>query len=657
MKYPFELCIKSMLGFCDQVVAVDAGSTDGTIETLEKLHKEDPRFEFYVEPVDFSHPRWAIHQDGYLKGKARAHCTGDFCWQMDTDEIVAEYDFGRIHQLCDNMNETKLIMLPMIEFWGSLDMIRGDFFSWKPRFSVNEPGIGHGIPNEFKCIDSKGHEYPKPYDSDSCNYIYTETQESVPIVIPSFRKNADISNMSDTEFERYFFEALDRFPHVFHISWLDLPRKIKHYQVHWGKFHASMYNEPLEDTAENNRMFDKPWGEVSDADIKERAHQLKTLGPRFFSQGKKFDPAERGLMFRFNRPLPSGLKEWVVDNMPDVETESSATFLSENKKVSCIIPLFDAPDLDALISDLSEQTYKNIEVLITACSEEQNAQDYVDRLKEKYNSLDISLLRTKDRDPGSLLNHGIRYAGGTFLLPLLKGVRLKSQYLERAVNALSSSQSNIYFSAIELPDGRAELIDYNAYFIRYMNTLPVCAVLKKSLWETAHGYSPAISQGCEWNFWISCSQHMQISLEQTPMVICETGINRESNNEYLPLFKMANSELYPVEEVLEAHQEFSSIPGISGEEVLSKADIHRDDWLLQFMSGLIHENSNQQAAMESYSSSIYLSNQMQWQPIYRLGIIVSKMGKSREAQELFHHVRTIRPDMASIVNRYFQSQP
>ena len=163
MDYPFIESIQSLLGFCDEVIVVDGGSEDGTIEALQPLAASDPRLKIHVEPIDYSTPNWALYQDGFQKARARSHCTGDFCWQNDNDEIILESDFKRIRRLPDAMQDHTMIMLPMVEFWGALDRVRGDFFSWKPRFSVNDPRITHGIPRDIKCYDMAGYEYARPF--------------------------------------------------------------------------------------------------------------------------------------------------------------------------------------------------------------------------------------------------------------------------------------------------------------------------------------------------------------------------------------------------------------------------------------------------------------------------------------------------------------
>lgn len=310
MNYPLESCINSLLGFADEVCVADGGSDDGTLELLESFSKKESRFSYSVHPIDFEHPRWAIHSDGYQKANARAMCTADYCWQIDSDEIVVAEDFDRIRHLPVAFKEVMefepVVFMPMIEFWGSFDTIRADFLSWKPRFSLNDPNITHGIPLEFRMVDPDGHEYPRPFESDSCNYIYKDSQMSVPMCFPL---KTDELEMGREKFEEFFTESLRLFPSVLHVSWLNLERKIEHYRKFWVKFHSSMYNKPALDNAEGNVMFDKPWSEVSDSDIKKRAQELQESGPRFFMK-KDDDNAQSGLTIPYQGPIPADLRTW-----------------------------------------------------------------------------------------------------------------------------------------------------------------------------------------------------------------------------------------------------------------------------------------------------------------------------------------------------------
>ena len=53
---PFEQSIKSMLGFCDEVVVLDGESDDGTYEILEKMAKENEKIKLYQNTFDMDEP-------------------------------------------------------------------------------------------------------------------------------------------------------------------------------------------------------------------------------------------------------------------------------------------------------------------------------------------------------------------------------------------------------------------------------------------------------------------------------------------------------------------------------------------------------------------------------------------------------------------------
>ena len=257
MDYPFELCIKSLLGFCDEVCVADGGSKDGT---LEKIKDQFPDVKVKEFPVDMSSPRWAIHADGGLKDNARNMCNGDVLWHADNDEVLDERSYSSALELCSKMVQHKcygVIKVPFFEFWGSLGFVRCDVLD-RPAISLSENNFSIGIPNYAKQFDENNEVYCRPFDSDSCQYINEDgsTCRLLPI------ENTNIV--------------------VWHLSWLDFKRKIMHYKKFWNKFHKSMYNLDLEDSSHNNVMFDKPWAEVGDLDISNMSNKLKEMGPRSF---------------------------------------------------------------------------------------------------------------------------------------------------------------------------------------------------------------------------------------------------------------------------------------------------------------------------------------------------------------------------------------
>lgn len=296
--YPFIQSIKSMLQFCDEVCVVDGGSTDKTLELLQTLAQEDldvrqsvtkssggsvspePRLKVRVIPRDWSHPRHAVF-DGMQKAEARKMCTGDFCWQMDSDEIVHEDDAPKVADLCSKIPRgVDILALPVIEYWGGPNKVRCDIQPWKWRLSRNRPHITHGIPIEFRRSDASG-DYAAE-GTDGCDMIHAETGERLPHVTfhtpesESLRQAAVAGHPDALQaYETWFNEVILNLPGVHHYSWYDMVRKIKTYRSFWTKFWNSLYGKSIDDTAENNMFFDKPWSQVTDDEIVQRAAEIK----------------------------------------------------------------------------------------------------------------------------------------------------------------------------------------------------------------------------------------------------------------------------------------------------------------------------------------------------------------------------------------------
>ena len=276
--YPFEECINSLKSNFDEVVVVDAGSTDGTWERLQEIEG----IRAYKHDVDFDHPRWAIKSDGELKAKARGYITSDWAWQMDVDEVIHTDERWKIQRLLQQAPKAfDLLSLPVVEYWGSTGKVRIDVNPWKWRLSRNKDHITHGIPAELKALDDEGFEYALK-GTDSCDYIHVETDKRIPHASfyddTAHKIRTEALKGDETHLQAYqgwVEQVVEMLPTVYHYSWYDIERKITSYKTHWGKFWKSMYNLDTEDTAENNVCFDKPWSEVTSDDIKVLAQRLE----------------------------------------------------------------------------------------------------------------------------------------------------------------------------------------------------------------------------------------------------------------------------------------------------------------------------------------------------------------------------------------------
>lgn len=284
-EYPWEKTVKSMLGFADEVVILDGGSSDGTWERIQELAKENEKIVAKQHNIDFSHLRFAV-QDGAAKARARKLCTKEFCVQMDSDEWFPEEDNDKLKHLVKNFPAgIDLVALPVVEFWGSEKKVRMDINPEKWRVSRNNPDITHGIPVELRRHDLDGELY-SAQGSDGCDPIFESTGQRVPFmsVVPKQIRQIQPGAMQGyvdehgndffALYEDWFKKTVINMPSVRHESWLNIERKIKTYKNYWGKHWQSLYDIRQEDLPENNMFFDSKWEDVDEQKIASLAARL-----------------------------------------------------------------------------------------------------------------------------------------------------------------------------------------------------------------------------------------------------------------------------------------------------------------------------------------------------------------------------------------------
>jgi glycosyltransferase involved in cell wall biosynthesis len=321
--YPLVECVRALRAFCDEVVVADGGSTDGTWRVLEQLAASDPAIRPYRDPVDRTRPRWALALDGGLKARARARCRGAWCWQADLDELPADGAGPRLRALAAGLDPAVLVVgVPFVEYWGALERVRADIRPVFPRLSRNEPWLTHGVPLPHRRFDRDGELHAAPYRSDSCDYVDARSWEAVPVTplfpaaLENWRRAAQPDAPGDdvdralarSRYQFGFNELLEKVPAVFHVSWLNVERKLRHYREHWPRFHASLFDEP-EDAA-RSPIGGKPWRELSDAELERAAARLRADGPRVLHGEQPPGP-----VIRVGQPPPAILEPWLLRNL------------------------------------------------------------------------------------------------------------------------------------------------------------------------------------------------------------------------------------------------------------------------------------------------------------------------------------------------------
>lgn len=313
-RYPWIESINSLLGFCDEVVVVDGGSTDGTWEKLQELAESEPRLKPFQHVRDWDDKRFALF-NGQQKAVARERCTGDFCWQVDIDEVVHEEDYAKVRNLAKNFpREVEVLALPLVEFWGRDGKVRVDVNPWKWRLTRNNPRITHGVPANQRLYDADGSMYSAGSDGD--DYIYRDTGENVPFATfmtqegELSRQHALLGNEeARVYYEAWLNAATEQLPGVYHYSWYDLERKVHTYKNFWSKHWASLYNKTQNDVIENNMFFDKPWSEVSDEEIKNIALRMESeMGGWIFHNRIDFNKPTPHV--RIKRDQPASMVDW-----------------------------------------------------------------------------------------------------------------------------------------------------------------------------------------------------------------------------------------------------------------------------------------------------------------------------------------------------------
>lgn len=138
-----EATIRQSLLFADEVVVVDGGSTDGTIELIEKLQEEDARILLYHYKDKYELGQASLADK---KSFALSKCTSDYVILQDDDEMIHERYAKQIRQLSDDYPDAIGFRFNTIHFYRSWNHYQCGEGWYKSKIYMvqNLPQIQHG---------------------------------------------------------------------------------------------------------------------------------------------------------------------------------------------------------------------------------------------------------------------------------------------------------------------------------------------------------------------------------------------------------------------------------------------------------------------------------------------------------------------------------
>lgn len=302
-----------MLGFCDEVVVVDAGSSDETLELLNEIARTDTRLRIIREYVDFSHPRWGIHLSTSLKARARLLCRGEYLWEMDTDEVIGPQEYGKIEGLLSllelSKDTTPTLALPTAHLWGDVSILRTDIPVWRTRLSLNDPRITHGLRSNSKKNDELGNSYLElqhdPAIECSSTYTWLDLESELSVTLPnkfSAISNGLISSLPD------YFNALTELPVILNLGTLNIPRALQLCASFLPGYYTSIFRDYNFDSTQWNPIFKKPWIAVTNDEICSAAEILKEGGPTQFIRDSLSQELKSFTTHQIQ--IPQSVKDW-----------------------------------------------------------------------------------------------------------------------------------------------------------------------------------------------------------------------------------------------------------------------------------------------------------------------------------------------------------
>ena len=170
-------------------------------------------------------------------------------------------------------------------------------------------------------------------------------------------------------------------------------------------------------------------------------------------------------------------------------------------RVSVVVPCHNTHQyLGQTLDSIRAQTIDDLEIIVVDDgSTDPETIAFLDALDD-----DVRVVRQRNRGLAGARNTGFREARGTFVVPLDCDDWIDATFIERTLDAIERDrEASFAVCHIDLEDEASGVLrkHYNFFEQQFLNQLPYCVMIPKSVWEEVGGYDETLRRGYEdWEF-------------------------------------------------------------------------------------------------------------------------------------------------------------
>lgn len=181
--------------------------------------------------------------------------------------------------------------------------------------------------------------------------------------------------------------------------------------------------------------------------------------------------------------------------------------MNQNDKVSVIIPCYNNEStIIETLESVCLQDYNTIEIIIINDGSKDLSKEKVENYILSKKSLDITLYSQINLGPSQSRNIGASKSSGKYLLFLDADDKIEATYISQCVAVFNKNSTiNIVYSDANYfgaQEGKWKLNDFKLPQFLLANCIPICAMIKKDVFNKVGTFDENLTFTEDWELWI-----------------------------------------------------------------------------------------------------------------------------------------------------------